>query len=112
MIKLISFIYRNPALTPEQFRDYWVNTHAPLVRSKLPRLRGYAAQFPLRDAPNQIGTDADGVVELIFDSVDDMQAQMGSPDFNTPDREASSLKLLDLPRTHNIVVEIVNLLED
>jgi len=47
VIKIIAYLRRNPALSSQEFRDYWTNVHVPLIKSKLPSLRHYAGCFPL-----------------------------------------------------------------
>ena len=104
MIKIISYIRRNPALSPAEFRDYWLNIHVPLVKSRLPSLRHYAGCFPV-DAPGTL-TEADAIVELGFDDLETMEREMNSPEFLAADRQASSARLMDLPFTRNVVVEV------
>ena len=72
-----------PHLTREAFQDYWLNTHAPLVRSVAAtlRIRRYV-QLHSFDPEISMGTRAsrggpeqyDGVAELWWDSFEDMAA--------------------------------------
>jgi uncharacterized protein (TIGR02118 family) len=94
LIKVISYIRRNPKLTHEEFREYWSNVHVPLVRSKLPGLRLYRGGFPVSAPGRQL--DADAIVELGFADFETMERELNSPEFLAPERQASSAHLLDL----------------
>jgi hypothetical protein len=107
LIKVISYIRRNPKLTHEEFRDYWTNVHVPLVRSKLPSLKLYRGSFPV-PAPGRVLSDADAVVELGFDDLETMDREMNGPLFMEAERQASSAHLLDLNYVRSIVVEEVD----
>jgi hypothetical protein len=107
VIKIISYIRRNPKLTHEQFRAYWTNVHVPMVRSKLPSLRLYRGSFPV-NAPGRVLDDADAVVELGFDDLETMDREMTAPLFMEADRQASSAHLLDLDYVRSIVVEEID----
>jgi uncharacterized protein (TIGR02118 family) len=110
MIKSIALIYRNPALSPEEFQAYWENTHVPMVRAALPGLCHYCGSFPLPGAgrgPYGDALDCDAVIELGWPDKATMKRDMTSPEFNTPEREASSGHLMDLARTRTITVEQV-----
>ena len=80
MIKRMSLLKRKPEMTSEQFDEHWLKIHGPMI-AELPGLRHYvqnkpsekvsgAAQIPVTDAGDQV----DGITELYFDSVEDMEA--------------------------------------
>jgi uncharacterized protein (TIGR02118 family) len=99
MVKQVSFVRRNKALTHEEFEDYWVNVHAPLVAKSLPCLRRYTCSVPVKGHnPYPMGHDGgfDGVVEMCFDSYEDMQAGMNTPEWLSAERITSSKYLIDL----------------
>ena len=111
MIKSVSLLFRNPALSPEEFRTYWENVHAPLVKRLLPGLVHYSGSFPVPGvgaSPHGGAIECDGIVELGWPDVETMNRDMSSPTFATPEREASSARLMDLSRTLVRVVEEVN----
>ena len=107
MIKIISYIRRNPAMSVDEFRDYWTNVHVPLVKSRLPGLRHYAGGFPVQ-VPGRTLKDADAVIELGFDDVETMEREMNAPEFLAPDRVASSARLMELSYVRSVVVEEVD----
>lgn len=111
MIKVISMLYRNPALNPAEFRAYWEEVHVPMVRAALPGLVHYTGGFPVEDnRPWRPGSalDCDGIIELGWPDEETMVRDMGSPEFNTPEREASSARLMDIDRIQTVVVEVVD----
>jgi len=88
MIKLTFALVRLPHLTREQFQDYWLNTHGPLVASvrDVLRIRRYVQLHSFdealstgirasRDAPPQF----DGVAQLWYDSLEDLAALADDP---------------------------------
>ena len=110
MIKSVSLIFRNPDLSPEAFREYWETVHAPLIKRLLPGLIHYCGSFPVPEAapsPHGGAVECDAVVELGWPDLATMERDMLSDAFNTPERVASSARLMDLPRTLVRVVEEV-----
>ena len=88
MIKLVYCLRRLPELSREQFQQYWFDKHALLVRknSETLRIRKYVQVHSLDDPVNEAlrggrgGPEPyDGVAELWWDSVEDLQEAMESP---------------------------------
>jgi uncharacterized protein (TIGR02118 family) len=77
MIKVLFLVRKRPDLTAEQFRRYWVETHAPIA-STMPGLRRYTLNPALAD-PSQSPPTYDGVAELWFDSPAAFEAALASP---------------------------------
>jgi uncharacterized protein (TIGR02118 family) len=88
MIKLTFALVRLPHLTREQFQDYWLNTHGPLVASVKDslRIRRYVQLHSFdealsagirasRDGPPQF----DGVAQLWYDSLEDLATLADDP---------------------------------
>ncbi|MGQ0551363.1 MAG: EthD family reductase [Armatimonadota bacterium] len=68
MFKVLVWARRREDLTPQAFRDYWLGTHAPLVKSSYEGLRRYIVH-PAVGAPR--GEPLfDGIAEMVFDSRD------------------------------------------
>ncbi|KAI9011829.1 hypothetical protein DFJ74DRAFT_684757 [Hyaloraphidium curvatum] len=90
MLKLVYVITRRPDLTPEQFYDYWLNTHGPLVRSqaKTLRLRKYIQSHLIVDSPANEALRSvrgmlppvDGITEVWWDSIEDFRAAYATPE--------------------------------
>jgi uncharacterized protein (TIGR02118 family) len=88
MIKLVFCLRRRPELSREEFQRHWREHHAPLVRrhSEVLRLRRYAqvhtlpvgASAALAASRGVEEDEYDGVAELWWDSLEDMQADFGS----------------------------------
>jgi uncharacterized protein (TIGR02118 family) len=88
MLKLVFCARRLPSLSRREFQRYWRETHGPLVRRHAAalRIRRYV-QLHTRDTPLNAALQAsrggpeefDGVAELWWDSIEDLQAGVGSP---------------------------------
>jgi uncharacterized protein (TIGR02118 family) len=100
VLKLTFCLTRLSGLSREQFQDYWINIHAPLVASvaQTLQIRRYvqthsfpeAASAALR-AGRGAPADYDGVAELWFDSLDAVVANGERPEA----RAAGALLLED-----------------
>lgn len=101
MIKLVFCLRRKPGMTPAEFQDYWLNKHAPLVRSHADvlHIKRYVQTHTLDDpATQQVLAQArgapqnfDGVAELWFESREDLAAGVATPE----GRDASRALLAD-----------------
>ena len=110
MLKLTFCLRRLPTLSLAEFQDYWLNKHAPLVRSLQPALaiKRYVQVHRLttdladgmrkvRGAPEPY----DGIAELWWESEETFRAARRTPEA----REAGRLLLedearfIDLPRS-------------
>eukprot|EP00439_Symbiodinium_sp_Y106_P089406 s1_g1942.t1 len=88
MIRITFCLTRRDDLTLEEFQDYWLNKHAPLVKSVASDLRIkkyvqlHTREWPENDAAraSRAGsleaapTIYDGVAELWWDSLEDLRA--------------------------------------
>jgi uncharacterized protein (TIGR02118 family) len=88
MIKLTFCLRRKPGLSLEEFQDYWLNKHGPLVRSfaKDLRILRYVQLHSLDDPMNKgMATSRnappayDGVAQLWFQSMDSLKENARSP---------------------------------
>jgi uncharacterized protein (TIGR02118 family) len=89
MIKLVYVITRRADKTPEQFYDYWLNGHGPLVaaQAKALRLKKYVQSHTI-DHPANEGMRAvrgmlppvDGITEVWWESIEDMAAAYATPE--------------------------------
>lgn len=89
MLKFIYCVRRNPKVTPEAFRKYWLENHGPLVRSfaKALRARRYVQSHtldtPLNAAAQQPrGTKPpyDGLTEIWWDKAEDLIEALSTPE--------------------------------
>ena len=71
MVKLLSLVYRKKGVSDEEFYRYWRDKHGPLVAGLIPFARRYVQNHP--EAFPGFTYDADGIVEMWFDSVEDVQ---------------------------------------
>jgi uncharacterized protein (TIGR02118 family) len=65
-------------MSVEEFREHWVNSHAPIVRDGYAGLRGYELHTVTR-VPGDGEAPYDGVAILSWESRDDMKADVTSP---------------------------------
>ena len=111
MIKIVFCLRRQPALSQEEFRRYWLEQHAPLVRqhAKVLRIARYTQSYVLTDpriasAVNARGCQLepfDGVAELYWNSIDDVVAAGNTPEGREAGREllADEQRFIDLARS-------------
>jgi len=88
-LKLVFPLRRLPTLSREQFQKYWYETHGPLVRqhAQALRIRRYVQLHTLDDPINAALRESrgaqepyDGVAELWWESRDDLEAALGTPE--------------------------------
>ena len=90
MIKLTFCLRRLPHLSYEEFHDYWLNNHGPLVRSVMDKLkiRHYVQVHAHKDsaisdnlrASRNAPEPYDGVAELWFDSPEAIEENGKTPE--------------------------------
>ena len=110
MIKLTFCLIRQPRLTREAFQDYWLNKHAPLVKSHQQTL-GIRRYVQLHSADPAVSADIrqsrggpeqyDGVAQLWWDSFDDLAKRLTDPRGIEAGRQLleDEQKFIDLPRS-------------
>lgn len=79
MLRITFCLKRLPNLTREEFLDYWLNHHAPLVKEHAAAMgiRKYvqshsvslSGAFPLAEVRGSAGLDFDGVAQLWWDDM-------------------------------------------
>lgn len=95
LVIAVGLVRRNPNLTPDEFRDYWLNIHVPMVKDKLPGLRLYTGSFPFAgNSAHSSEVPYDAIVELGFESLEKLHQALSSPSFMSEDRQISSAKFL------------------
>jgi hypothetical protein len=93
---------RLPSLSQEAFNDYWLNTHAPLVRSHaktlgIRRYEQFHVALPDMAEATRTSRDAvpgyDGMALIEFESEAALTSGAGDPEF------AAAARFVDLPRS-------------
>ncbi len=87
MVKFVYCVRRQPHLSKEEFRKYWLEKHGPLVRSyaKILRARKYVQSHTLDSELNDFARiprgapePYDGITEIWWDSAEDIVAALSS----------------------------------
>ena len=110
MVKFTMCLHRLPGLTPEQFHDYWLNRHGPLVRSLAPALnirryvQVHALDRPINEGfrKSRGGPERfDGIAELWYDSLEAFEAPFATPEGREAGRKlkADERTFIDLSRS-------------
>lgn len=88
MVKLVYCVRRRADVSPEEFYRYWLNTHGPKVKSVAEALRArrYVQSHTCAPELNQtiaasrgLAPAYDGITEVWWDSIDDLNAAMATP---------------------------------
>ncbi len=66
MVKTFNFFKRKPGLSVDDFRNYWLNEHAAIIRA-IPEMRKYVASITLPSAYRNREPLYDGISEAWFD---------------------------------------------
>jgi uncharacterized protein (TIGR02118 family) len=110
MVKLIICAKRKPGITHEEFGRYWRENHGPLVKSVpefIQHVRKYVQCHVVSGAaPLGATSDYDGVAELWFDNVDELNEAFTEPRYLEIIRP-DELKFADLVNCVSIVTEEV-----
>lgn len=78
MFKVLFWARRKEGQSPEEFRRYWLDVHAPLARDNLKGLRHYEVNI-VSGVPEGKPI-VDGVAELYFDSPEAFQQALSTPE--------------------------------
>ena len=80
-LKLVTFNYRLPDLSPDVFQDYWENKHGPLVLRNFAALRRYVQNHALVSSyESGAEPDFDGLLEAWLASFEALSAGEGTPE--------------------------------
>ena len=106
MLKLVGVVHKRAGMSTEEFRQYWLETHAPIV-AKIPGLRKYTlvyANAGLDGTPPPF----DGLAEMWFDDEASLEMAMASPEVGAA--MADNKNLLDEDRLQILVAEDVSII--
>ena len=89
MIKLVYCVKKRPDLSDEEFHEYWLNQHGPLVSRLAPSMdvkryvQSHTMSLELHDmvkATRELGDIYDGIAELWWESLDAFIDAYSSPE--------------------------------
>jgi uncharacterized protein (TIGR02118 family) len=105
MVKALNFFKRKPGLSVDDFRSYWLNQHAAIIRA-IPELRKYVASITLPSAYRNHEPLYDGISEAWFDDEGLIRATADS----APRRAAHTddAKFVDISKAGSIIVDEIN----
>jgi len=106
-LKIIRTVYRRRDLSPAQFRDYWLNTHAKLEdkvieTTEVQRIVATFAVPEYREDP-----DFDGMVELYFNRIEDIRAMFAGAVPAMMRRDEQNFVQMDAPAVRFVAEEYV-----
>ena len=108
MVKPIVCAKRKPGIAHEEFAHYWRENHGPLVKSVpefIRHVRKYVqCHIVSKSAPLGASSEYDGVAELWFDSVDELNSAFNEPRYLEIIRP-DELKFADLANCVSFVTE-------
>lgn len=76
-MKMLLWLTRKDGMSVEEFRDYWLTSHAPVARDGYEFLRGYDVTI-VTGAPEGQTPPFDGLAVLSWDDRDGFRADMKS----------------------------------
>ena len=100
MVKIVLLLHRRADLSVDEFRQYWHETHRPLLE-RLPGLRRLVLNDVL-PGPDGAPATCDGIAEDWFDSVEAMQTAFASPEAQAVTDDVANF--LDLTRFQMLMV--------
>lgn len=77
MTKVHIWLRKKAGMSDEEFRDYWVNTHAPIAGEGYEHLKSYVVSLVTR-VPDGQEKPYDGVAELSWNDREGFKADMKS----------------------------------
>jgi uncharacterized protein (TIGR02118 family) len=78
MHRVLFAIHRKPELSVDEFLTHYRDVHLPIAK-RLPKLRKYEI-FPVRPATDPDGDTPDAFALMTFDSAEDFQAFLSTPE--------------------------------
>jgi uncharacterized protein (TIGR02118 family) len=104
MIKAFNFFKRKPGLSVEDFRKYWLNEHAAIIRA-IPELLKYVASITLPSAYKNREPMYDGISEAWFDDEATLRGTADSAPRSAT--HADDANFVDMSTTGSIIVDEV-----
>src|SRR3984957_9273668 len=101
MVKTFNFFKRRPGLSVDDFRKYWLNEHAAIIRA-IPEIRKYIASITLPSGYRNREPLYDGISEAWFDDEEVIRATADSPPRRAA--HADDAKFVDMSKAGSIIV--------
>ena len=96
-VKLIALLKAQPGMSRAEFRERWVDGHAPFTL-KFKNLKGYRINVAIDEYQELEGElPYDGTAELWWDSLEEMQEDFASPEAQVAGADADTFSII---RTH------------
>jgi uncharacterized protein (TIGR02118 family) len=96
-VKLIALLKAQPGMSRAEFRERWVDGHAPFTL-KFKNLKGYRINVAIDEYQEIEGElPYDGTAELWWDSLEEMQEDFASPEAQVAGADADTFSII---RTH------------
>ena len=116
MAKLVMCVTRHPDLSPEQFRDYWLNNHGPLFKKNAAALKAikYVQSHTINTQINDEMRESrgtlpayDGIAEISFASEQDLMEATSTPEGQaiTEELRNNESKFIDLAKSSVFFVQ-------
>lgn len=115
MVKLVYIIRRRSDISEQDFHEYWLEKHAPLVRSfaKAIRARKYvqshtiAPEFSKLAESRGMGEGCDGITEVWWNSLEDLRAGTETPEGQEAGRalREDEARFIDFKRSAIFITE-------
>jgi len=108
-LKIVRTVIRRKDLTPAQFKDYWLKNHASLekrVIAESPVIR-IVASFALPPEAGGNEPSFDGMVELYFNTVEDIRAMFAGPIPDMMRKDEENFVQMDAPAIRLVAEEFV-----
>jgi uncharacterized protein (TIGR02118 family) len=103
-VKLIALLKAKPGISREQFKQRWLDGHAPLTL-RFKNLKGYRINVAIDDYQELEGElPYDGTAELWWDSLEEMHEDFASAEAATAVADADTFTVV---RTHIYTEEFV-----
>lgn len=106
-LKVVRIVYRRRDLTSAQFKEYWLQNHSRLKGNAIgsPGVQRIVASFAIPEAGRN--PDFDGMVEIYFDSIENVRAMFGGNVPNIMRRDEENFVQMDAPALRVVTEEYV-----
>jgi uncharacterized protein (TIGR02118 family) len=104
MVKTFNFFKRKSGLSVDDFRNYWLNEHAAIIRA-IPELRKYVASLALPSSYREHEPLYDGISEVWFDDEAAIRLTADSPQRRAA--SADDTKFVDMSKAVSIITDEV-----